>query len=247
MCRTVADTALMLQPIAGYDPLDPNSLAAAPSDYMNGLRQKTSRLRIGLPRAVFYENLDPQIEQAVNEAVKLLERMTASIRDVELPRYETLPVAGVEAYAYHAPYFTKTPEMYQPMTRRRLQAGSTVSAAAYIAGRNELDRLRRIVSEVFSTVDLLVTPTTPILPVTVDEALSESGTPPVGGVPLSLRNTQPFDIYGIPAISIPCGFSRDGLPIGLQISGPRLGESLVLALAHAFERATPWHQRAPLF
>jgi len=246
MCRTVADIALMLQPIAGYDPLDTNSVAATPPDYTNALRQKISALRIGLPRAVFYENLDPQIEQVVNEAVKLLERLTASIRDVEMPRYDTLPVVAAEAYAYHAPYFTKTPEMYQPMTRRRLQAGSTVSAAAYIAARRELDRLRRVVSEVFSTVDLLVTPTTPILPVTVEEALADAGTPPAGGVALSLRNTQPFDIYGVPAISIPCGFSRDGLPIGLQISGPRLGESLVLALAHAFQLATEWHKRPPL-
>jgi len=98
---------------------------------------------------------------------------------------------------------------------------------------------------VFSTVDLLVTPTTPILPQTVEEAVSNPTVPAPGGVAPSLRNTQPFDIYGLPTISIPCGFSRAGLPIGLQISGPRLGESRVLALAHAFEQATEWHRRAP--
>lgn len=245
MCRTVADTAVLLQVIAGYDPLDTNSLAGTPPDYARVMRRSVSRLRLGVPRSPFFENVDPEIEQAVNEALQVLRRLTASIRDVELPRYATLPVAGVEAYAFHAPYFTKTPELYQPVTRRRLQAGSTVTAAAYVAGRRELDRLRRTVGAVFSTVDVLVTPTTPIPPVTIQEGVDDPGTPPAGGVPLSLRNTQPFDIYGLPSISIPCGFTRSGLPIGLEISGPHLGEPVVLALAHVYEQATDWHRRTP--
>jgi aspartyl-tRNA(Asn)/glutamyl-tRNA(Gln) amidotransferase subunit A len=245
MCRRVADAALSLQPIAGYDPLDTNSLAATPPDYAAALRERVSTLRLGVPRTVFYERLDPEIERAVTEALGVLRRLTASIRDVELPQYKMLPVVGPEAYAFHAPYFTKTPERYQPMTRRRLEAGSRVTAAAYIEARRELDRLRRAVVPVFNTVDLLVTPTTPILAATVQEALDDPGTPPAGGVALSLRNTQPFDIYGLPCISVPCGFSRDGLPIGVSISGPHLGEGMVLALAHAYEQATEWHRRRP--
>jgi len=210
-------------------------------------QQKISTLRLGIPRAVFYEMLDPEIEQAVNDALEVLGRLTASSRDVELPAYKTMPVVGAEAYAFHAQYFTKTPGLYQPMTRRRLAAGSAVTAAAYIEGRRELDRLRRAVGAVFSTVDLLITPTTPVLPPTVHDAINDPGTPPAGGVALSLRNTQPFDIFGLPSISIPCGFSRSGLPIGLEISGPRLGEPAVLALAEAYERATEWHRRlAPI-
>jgi aspartyl-tRNA(Asn)/glutamyl-tRNA(Gln) amidotransferase subunit A len=246
MCRRVTDTALMLQSIAGYDALDINSVNAVIPDYFKVMAaQKLSSLRIGIPRGVFYESLHPDIEQAVGEAQRVLRGLTAAMRDVELPAYQTLPVAGAEAYAFHAPYFTKTPQLYQPMTRRRLEGGATVGASAYIEGRRELERLRRAVSDVFSRVDVLVTPTTPILPPTVTEGLSDSGAPPPGGVPLSLRNTQPFDIYGLPSISIPCGFSRDGLPIGLEISGPRLGESIVLALARAYEQATDWHKRTP--
>ena len=120
-----------------------------------------------------------------------------------------------------------------------------VTASAYVTGRRELDRLRRAVGEVFTTVDLLVTPTTPIPPVTVQEGVNDAGTPPAGGVAPSLRNTQPFDIYGLPSISVPCGFSRSGIPIGLEISGPHLGEPAVLALAHAYEQATDWHRRTP--
>lgn len=245
MCRTVADTAALLQVIAGYDPLDTNSLTGTPPEYSNAMRRNVSRLRLGIPRSPFYDNLDPEIEQAIDAALQVLRRLTASVRDVELPRYSTLPVSGAEAYAFHAPYFTKTPELYQPVTRRRLEAGSMVTASAYVTGRRELDRLRRAVGEVFTTVDLLVTPTTPIPPVTVQEGVNDAGTPPAGGVAPSLRNTQPFDIYGLPSISVPCGFSRSGIPIGLEISGPHLGEPAVLALAHAYEQATDWHRRTP--
>jgi aspartyl-tRNA(Asn)/glutamyl-tRNA(Gln) amidotransferase subunit A len=245
MCRTVADAAMLLQPIAGYDALDINSVNAVVPDYRKALRQKVSALRIGIPRAVFYDMLDPDIEQAVRQALAVIARLTASTRDVELPPYQTLPVVGAEAWVFHAPYFTKTPQLYQPGTRQRLQGGSAVSAAAYIEGRRELERLRRAVAGVFSAVDLLVTPTTPVLPQTVDEAVNNPALPPPGGVALSLRNTQPFDIFGLPSISVPCGFSRSGLPIGLEISGPRLGETQVLALAQAYEQATDWHRRTP--
>jgi aspartyl-tRNA(Asn)/glutamyl-tRNA(Gln) amidotransferase subunit A len=245
MCRTVVDTALMLQPLAGYDPLDANSVAASPPDYAKAMRQKVSSVRIGIPRAVFFDGLHAEIEQAVNEALRALRGMTASMRDVDLPKYQTLPVVGAEAYAFHADYFTKTPEMYQSLTRRRLEGGSKVTTAAYIEGRRELERLRRGVNDVFSSVDVLVTPTTPVLPATVEEALADPGTPPAGGVASSLRNTQPFDIFGLPAISVPCGFSRGGFPIGLQISGPRLGEATVLAVARAYEQATESHKRRP--
>jgi aspartyl-tRNA(Asn)/glutamyl-tRNA(Gln) amidotransferase subunit A len=245
MCRRVTDAALMLQPIAGYDALDINSVNAPPTNYLKGMEQKVSSLRIGIPRAVFYDSLDSEIAQAINEASRVLRGLTASTRDVELPSYKTMPIVGAEAYTFHAPYFTKTPQLYQPMTRRRLEGGATVTATAYIEGRRELARLRRVVNDVFSTVDVLVTPTTPILPPTVEEAVADPGTPPPGGVAPSLRNTQPFDIYGLPSISIPCGFTRSGLPIGLEISGPRLGESVVLALARAYENATEWHKRMP--
>jgi len=245
MCRSVADAAVLLQAIAGYDPADTNSIDAATPDYSKALTQKVSAFRIGVPRAVFYEGLDPEIEHAVTDALQVIGRLTASTRDVELPSYRTLPVVGAEAYAFHAPYVTKTPELYQRATRDRIEGGSRVSATAYIEGRRELERLRRAVAAVFVTVDLLVTPTTPILPQTVEEALNNPTVPPPGGVAPSLRNTQPFDIFGLPTISIPCGFSRTGLPIGLQITGPRLGEPQVLALARAFEQATEWHRRTP--
>ena len=245
MCRTVADTALVLQTIAGYDAMDTNSIDAPVPDYSNALTEKVAALRIGVPRAVFYEGMEPEVEQAITEALRVLGRLTASTRDVVLPTYMTLPVVGAEAYAFHSQYVMRTPELYQKPTRERIEGGARVSATAYIDGKRELDRLRRSIGDVFSSVDVLVTPTSPVLPQTVDDAINHPVVPPPGGVAPTLRNTQPFDIFGLPTISVPCGFSSGGLPIGLQISGPRLGESRVLALARAYEQATEWHRRAP--
>jgi aspartyl-tRNA(Asn)/glutamyl-tRNA(Gln) amidotransferase subunit A len=241
MCRTVADATHILQAIAGYDPQEPTTVDAPVPDYTQALKAKTSGLRLGIPRAVFYEGVDPEIEAAINQAIDVLRKLSASIRDVQLPAYKALPVVNAEAAAYHAPYMAKTPELYQPVTRGRLEAGAKITTGEYIQGRRELDRLRRAVREVFAGVDLLVTPTTPVPPVTIAANVDATGTAPI----LSLRNTSPFDIYGLPTISVPCGFTRAGLPIGLQISGAPFAESAVIALAHAYEQATEWHTKHP--
>jgi aspartyl-tRNA(Asn)/glutamyl-tRNA(Gln) amidotransferase subunit A len=241
MCRTVADATYILQTIAGYDPQEPTSVDAPVPDYAQALKAKTSGLRLGIPRAVFYDGVDPEIEAAINQAIDVLRKLSASIRDVQLPAYQALPVVNAEAAAYHAPYMAKTPELYQPITRGRLEAGAKITAGEYIQGRRELDRLRRAVREVFASVDLLVTPTTPVPPGTIAANVDATGTAPI----LSLRNTSPFDVYGLPTISVPCGFTRAGLPIGLQISGAPFAEPAVIALAHAYEQATEWHTKHP--
>ena len=244
MCRTVGDAALLLQGIAGYDPQETNSVDVPVPDYTQALRAKISPMRLGVPRRMFFEQIDAEIAAAVNQAIEVLRRLTAGVRDVELPSYQTLPIVPAEAYAYHAAYVAKTPELYQPSVRERVESGKTITAEAYIEGRRELDRLRRAVREVFTAVDLLITPTAPVPPATIAESAQADVRPP-GGVGFSLRNTQPFDIFGLPTISVPCGFTSSGLPIGLQISGPHWGEPAVLALAHAYEQATEWHTRRP--
>jgi len=244
MGRTVGDAALLLEAIAGYDPQETTSVDAPVPDYAQALRAKISALRLGVPQKMFFEQIEPEIAMAVNQAIEVLRKLTAGVRDVELPPYRTLPVVAAEAYAYHAAYVTKTPELYQPSVRERVESGKNITAEAYIEGRRELDRLRRVVREVFTGVDLLITPTTPVSPATIAESANVE-VPPPGGVGLSLRNTQPFDIFGLPAISVPCGFTSSGLPIGLQITGPHWGEPTVLALAHAYEQTTEWHMRRP--
>src|SRR5579862_9889014 len=242
MGRTVADTALLLQVIAGYDEKDTTSEPMNVPDYSQALTAKVSSLRIGAPREFFFADLDPEIDAAMKEALSVLGKLTAGIRDVDLPsnNMETLRdvVRAAEAYAYHREYVNKTPELYQPLTLKRIQAGANVSTPSYIQGRRDLAQVRRTAAKWLESVDLLVTPTIPIPPAAISDPHADDILPEV-------RNTSPFDVNGWPAISLPCGFSRQGLPIGLQIIGPHGGEAVVFQLAHAYEQATEWHKRRP--
>src|SRR6267378_3442929 len=243
ICRNVRDAALMLEAIAGYDVLDPTCVDWPTEQYGNALSVKTD-FRIGLVRQPFFEDLDPDIELAINEAIEVIRRMShvsSQVIEVLLPSVPTA-VQAPEVYAVHKNYFTNSPELYRPWMRERLAQAATVDTVAYVADRFALERVRRTVNDVFAEVDLLITPTTPVPQITI-EAASNMSPNPAGEV--WLRNTRPFNAYGLPTISIPCGFTSAGLPIGLQIAGPRFGEGRVLAFAHAFEQATDWHKRVP--
>ena len=171
----------------------------------------------------------------------VLSGMTANTRGVELPELPAGRPVGVEAYAYHADLLDDRRELYDPSTLARIEPGAEVSAVDYAEALYQLKLARKAIARVFEDVDLLVTPTLPVLPIGIEEA-RESPAEATGSL---IRNTAPFNSYGIPAITVPCGFSREGLPIGLQIVGPALGEVDVLALAHAYEQATEWHLRTP--
>ena len=242
ICRNVEDTALLLSVIAGYDPRDSTSVDAPVPDYIAALRSRVSSLRLGIPRSGFYDKLDPPIELAMRNALGVLRELTGGVREVSLEPIsnDTNPnIVLAENYVFQAPHFAKTPELYDPSIRRNLQQGSKVTLAAYIQSRRELDTVRRVIRNAFSNVDLLVTPTTAMIPPTIEDALRL-------GIEVELiRNTSPFNVYGLPTISIPCGATRSGLPIGMQITGPPFGEAKVLALAHAYEQRTYWHKRHP--
>lgn len=153
-------------------------------------------------------------------------------------------VLRAEAYAYHASMLPDSSELYQPETLKRIQGGAEVTAAAYIAARRLLELHRRGTRTLFETVDLLVTPTTPVTPPAIDALLADMPGLRAKEI-VMLRNTRPFNALGLPTISVPCGFTSDGLPIGLQITGAAGDEARVLALAHAYEQATEWHTRRP--
>ena len=240
LCRNVADTALMLEAIAGYDKLDPTSVNFPVDSYTNAL-DVTTKPRIGTVRKPFFDDLDPDVERAMNEALKRFSNLVSDVIEVDLPPAPAA-VQAPEVYAVHSKYFSTSPELYGRWMRARLELATSISTVAYIEARQELDRLRRSIGDIFSKVDLLVTPTTPVPPITIREALNMSPTP-AGEV--WLWNTRPFNAYGWPTISIPCGFTQTGLPIGLQISGPNFSEGSLLSFARAFEQATPEHRRTP--
>jgi len=238
----VEDAAIVLQAIAGYDASDVTSAEMPVPDYVSVLKEGTKGLRVGVPREYFFEDLDPEVAAAMEHALMGIETLVGSMKDVriDVPTDRTLQAA--ESYAYHAGSVVKNPELYQPETLRRIRAGEKVTAAEYIERRRELEMARRTIRDVFANVDLLVTPTTPI----AAPAIAELKANPEALRPAELkllRNTRPFNVWGLPAISVPCGFTHAGLPIGLQIAGPHWREDLVLRLAYAYEQATAWHKR----
>jgi len=244
MAKTVEDAAILLNAIAGYDVLDPTTVDVPVVDYTRGLKMPTGKLRIGVPRQPFFNNLDPDVAKAVEDAIGVLRMLTASVADVDLPPAgNPALVWGPEIYAYHSKWITETPEKYQPATRAQILRDAETKAVGYAQARRQMDVDRRTIDAFFSNVDLLVTPTmkTPAPPIVNQNAGRGRGNAGGGGG----GNTAQFDWYGLPAISVPCGFSRDGLPIGLQISGAHWNETTVIALAHAYEKATDWHLRRP--
>jgi aspartyl-tRNA(Asn)/glutamyl-tRNA(Gln) amidotransferase subunit A len=246
MTRTTMDAALMLQVIAGYDPEDTNSTDTPVPDYAVAMAGKTSRLRIGITHAHFHEGLDPEIQAAMDAALEVVRTITASRSDVEVPAAmdtATL-ILRAEAFTYHRESVLKTPALYQSETLRRLKAGADITATEYIGAVRQMEQLRRFVLKVFESVDLVITPTTPVPPFAIAELLAGVEDMRAKEV-LMLRNTRSFNLLGLPTISVPCGFTSKGLPIGMQITGPPGGEASVLRLAHAYEQATEWHRRGP--
>ena len=240
--RTVEDAALMLNVLAGYDRLDIASVEHPKEDYASGMKQPVSGFRLGIPRGPFFDLLDAEVAKAVEAAIVVLAKMTRGAKDVTLPPVRDIVLAG-EANAYHEEFFTRTPERYQIPTRRNLQNNANRKVSDYVRARWKLDLLRRTIDDSFADFDLAVLPTRRRIPRKIDAAIKRERIEK----PLNpeLENTGQFNAYGIPAISVPCGFTSGGLPVGLMIAGPRFSEARVLALAHAYEQATDWRFRKP--
>jgi aspartyl-tRNA(Asn)/glutamyl-tRNA(Gln) amidotransferase subunit A len=245
LCKTVEDAALMLGVIAGYDEMDPTTVNTPVPDYARGFKLPVSKLRLGLPRAPFFDNLDPEYAKAADAAIDVLRKLTASVVDVQVPPAVPGPVIwGPETYAYHAKWLTESPEKYQTATRAQMIRSNAVKPEVYAEARRQVDMVRREIRKVFTTVDLLITPTLKGPPATIAASLNPpapAGPPGTGNI----NSVGAFDVYGVPAITVPCGFTSTGLPIGLQISGAPFAEPTMLALAHAYEQATDWHTRRP--
>jgi aspartyl-tRNA(Asn)/glutamyl-tRNA(Gln) amidotransferase subunit A len=244
LARSVGDAAVVMAAIAGFDALDPVSIRADMADPVQALNDRVGALRLGLPTGFYFDALEPEIERATLMAVDVLRRLTGGTRDVELPSAPGFGVLLAEAYAYHYEYIADSANhsLYDPVTLERITAAGGFSTRDYIEARRELELARREIPRVFEQVDLIVTPTSPVMPTLIENAeIPETAT----GAESTVRNTAPFNLFGIPTISVPCGLSRLGLPIGLQISGPALGERPVLALAQAYEQATSWHLERP--
>jgi Asp-tRNA(Asn)/Glu-tRNA(Gln) amidotransferase A subunit family amidase len=233
MTRSVRDAALVLQEIAGYDAPDITSAPLPVPDYAAAL-EVGARPRIGVAGPYFFDDVDAEVAAALERALGVLGRL-GELRDVALAVDDDRTVFRAESYAFHRRSIDRAPERYQAETLRRLRTGAEVTAADYIERWQHLQQMRRGAAALFADVDLIVTPTVPI----AAPSFAELEVHPETLRPRELvmmRNTRPFDIWGTPAISVPCGTTRAGLPIGLQIAGPIGADADVLRLAAAFER-----------
>lgn len=251
LARTVEDAALVLAAIAGADPADPLGPPPVPvPDYRAALGAGLQGVRVGVPRAYFWDRLDAEVAAAVEAALELLAQLGATVQDVALPGLEEalearLTVQWVEALMVHETWLRERPDDYGSEVRDRLPRGVGVSGVGFVQAERRVARFVAEVHALLETVDVLVTPTTPTPAWRFD-----TPTVTIGGVEephrqFGQRLTVPFTALTGPSLSVPCGFTASGLPIGLQIAGRRFDEPTVLRVGHAYERATPWHTRRP--
>ena len=259
MARTVDDCALLLDTLAGYDPTDPDSMDVPLLNYTAALSAARSPeeavrgTRIGVPTNYFFHPIDPEVEAAVRAAIATYSEMGATVVELAMPAalddffgvYRG--VQRPEAYTYHSDmgWLTTRADRYSPTVRANIEAGADISARDYIRAQQARRAFTREMLALMAQVDVLLTPTMALPAPRADE----SDTPLRAGGEIvpdgTLRCTFPFNMTGQPALSLPCGFTSDGMPIGLQIVGARFGEATILRLGHAYQRVTTWHTRRP--
>ena len=250
LTRTAYDTALAMNTLVGRDRRDPATVKPPVKDYTLGIENGVRSLRIGVPWDFINEVLDPDVETAFRESLRVLSSLVASVEEISVPEFKysgamLMAIAGPEGATYHERNFRERPAEYTQVIRRRIEATRFISAATYVKAQ----RVRRLLgiklAEHFTHIDLMVLPSVgvPAIPHGADTLVVQGNTWPEQEV--MTRNLRIFDMNGLPAISVPGGFSRDGLPIGLQFAGRPFEDSLVLQAAHAYQQQTDWHQRVP--
>ncbi len=255
MVRTVEDAAIAMNVIAGHDSRDVASVNLPVPDYTASLtgplvNRNGRGLRIGVPRQHFEAPIDPEVRQAVNDALSHLESLGAEVLEVDFPEFNdaaaisTTMLMSEASAALRDLLASDGDKLYEPV-RLRLEAGLFISAADYLRaqqGRAVFDRAAR---RLLDDVDLLAGPTEPVTAPPLLQQRVLAGEQEIGTVAALTQYTRPYNITGFPAISIPCGFSSDDLPIGLQLAGRPFDEETVLRAGHAYEQSTNWHTRRP--
>jgi Asp-tRNA(Asn)/Glu-tRNA(Gln) amidotransferase A subunit family amidase len=232
--RTVQDAAIVLDALTGSERSHSNSLLA-----------ERPALRVGVPRAFFFEDIDAEVAAAVEIAIDNLQSLGCVVTDVEVRVDSDRTLQAAEAYATHREWIARSAELYDPETLRRLRTGENITPVQYESAKRELAHIRQEASAIFHTVDLLVTPTTPIVAPRISGLTSNIDQLRPTEL-LLLRNTRPANVWGFPAISVPCGTTSVGLPIGLQIIGQIGHDHTVLQLALAYEQCRTKANNSPL-
>jgi len=252
MGRCVADVAILLGSLAGRDRLDPASSPKPTQSYYGVLRKPIRKLRLGRPREHFWEKLDPEVRRATEAAVRDMEKRGAAVQEVSPPSLKksldaATTVSLAEALHFHktAGYFPARASEYGEEVRQRIESGENVTAVQFLAA---LDVRKQLVAEfeaALRDVDAIVAPMAPVPAPRIGAESVEIEGDQVGLRPALVGWARPANFTGLPAISVPCGFTRDGLPVGLQFIGGAFDESTLLQVAHSYERANDWRVHHP--
>ncbi len=250
MAKTVRDLAILLGIMAGPDPLDPHTKDVVVPDYVGALTGDIKGVRIGVPSNYFFDDVEPGVADAVRTAIGNLEGLGAKAIQVSIPDLDgmldsMLAIAMSEASTYHQEALRATPELFGDETRLLLEAGELMLATTYINAQRARVAFKNAFKQAMKDVDVLVTPTQPTTALKIGQTMSRIGSREESVFGVSARFCAPFNISGLPAASVPCGFSYEVLPIGLQIIGKPFDEATVLRVADAFERNTQWHLKYP--
>jgi aspartyl-tRNA(Asn)/glutamyl-tRNA(Gln) amidotransferase subunit A len=245
MARTVRDAALLLQAIAGYDPLDPQSLNMPVDDYTTALEAGVGGWRFALAAGDYFSFSEAEVLAAVQAAADVFASLGAQVAEVDFPDARLAAQANVlmvlsDAAAFHRERLEERPQDFGADILQRLRTGAAYTAVDYSLARRTQALLRRQFERFFEDYDILLMPTTPV------PAPPIEGPDAVEQARLLTRFTAPFNITGLPAISVPCGFTTAGLPIGLQLITRPWAEAALLRAAFAYEQATEWHLRRPV-
>jgi aspartyl-tRNA(Asn)/glutamyl-tRNA(Gln) amidotransferase subunit A len=241
MARTVSDAALLLQGMAGPDPKDHSTVNQPAGNFSLTLKDGLRGKRIGLPPSGYFRGADPEVVDAVHTAVKRLEELGASIQEVDLSptgygAASSWTIAYTEAFAFHRACFARHWLDYTPAFRRRITSAAMLTAEECVTAH----RIRRVITSEYQRtlgqVDVIVTPTVshPAFPIGKASPLSDM-----------LNFLRPVSLTGLPALSLPCGFTGAGLPIGMQLIGGLWEEKTILQVGYAYEQSTEWHKRRP--
>ena len=249
--RTVADCALMFQAIAGFDQRDPGSSRRFVPDVMRGIEGGARGLRVGVPKSYFHDPISPEMARLVQASLDVFRSNGARVVEVPIPDIAatnplTTLVTATEGAAAHMPWLASRAGDYGPQTLARLTAGLLVPARAYLealAWRKSI--VREFAAQVFAACDVLHAPVM-VEPVPTIAA-SDLGANPgfVRAMTAMGHCTRPFNFLGLPAISVPCGFTANGLPAAFQLAARPFAEDVLLRAARAYERETDWHRQAP--
>ena len=250
MTRTVRDAALVLNVIAGHDREDPSSSARPVEDYTAGLEEGVAGMRVGIPEEYFFDLVDLEVKEAVLQAARTLEGLGASVDHVSIPAFEhSIPISGTillaEAASVHIERLRRNPDEIGADVLARLLQGALTPATDYIKAQRARTVFNRQVADAMTRFDLLLAPTAPVTAPRIDETTVEIGGVDMPVLALLPRLTRAFNICGVPVVSVPCGFSEAGMPIGVQLAGRPFEEATVLRAAHAYEQAAGWHGKRP--